>query len=80
MCTASTSLRGFNPLPTTCALPVARLTEASATPVTPDRASSIVATHEALPDKDREVATQEAMREIALAVGGTYNGYAVRAK
>ena len=35
----------------------------------------LVATHEAVADKDREVATQEAMREIALAVGGTYNGY-----
>jgi hypothetical protein len=38
----------------------------------------LVATHDAVADKDREVATQEAMREIAIAVGGTYNGYAVR--
>lgn len=38
----------------------------------------LVATHEAVAKKDREVATQEAMREIALAVGGQYNGYAVR--
>jgi hypothetical protein len=38
----------------------------------------LVATHEAVASKDREVATQEAMREIALAVGGTYNGYQVR--
>ena len=40
----------------------------------------LVATHAAVADKDREVATQEAMREIALAVGGQYNGYAVRDK
>jgi hypothetical protein len=40
----------------------------------------LVATHEALADKDREVATQEAMREIAFAVGGTYNGYQVRTR
>ncbi|HKW77759.1 MAG TPA: ribonuclease E inhibitor RraB [Candidatus Limnocylindria bacterium] len=39
----------------------------------------LIATHEAVAEKDREVATQEAMREIALAVGGTYNGYEVRA-
>ncbi len=38
----------------------------------------LVATHEAVAEKDREVATQEAMREIALAVGGQYNGYEVR--
>ena len=38
----------------------------------------LVATHDALVDKDREIATQEAMREIALAGGGQYNGYAVR--
>ncbi len=38
----------------------------------------VVATHEAVAEKDREVATQEAMREIALAVGGRYNGYEVR--
>ena len=38
----------------------------------------LVATHDAVNDKYREVATQEAMREIALAVGGQYNGYAVR--
>ena len=40
----------------------------------------VVATHDAVAEKDHEIATQEAMREIALAVGGTYNGYAVRAK
>ena len=40
----------------------------------------VVATHDELAERDHEVATQEAMREIALAVGGTYNGYAVRAK
>ena len=38
----------------------------------------LVATHDAVADRSREVATQEAMREIAMAVGGTYNGYAVR--
>ena len=38
----------------------------------------LVATHDGVAQKDREVATQEAMREIALAVGGQYNGYAVR--
>ena len=38
----------------------------------------VVATHEAVADKERDVATQEAMREIALAVHGTYNGYAIR--
>ncbi len=38
----------------------------------------LIATHEAVAEKEREVATQEAMREIALAVGGTYNGYEVR--
>jgi len=37
----------------------------------PDRAAA---------ERDREVATQEAMREIALVVGGQYNGYAVRSK
>jgi len=40
----------------------------------------LVATHEAVAEKEREVATQEAMREIALSVGGTYNGYQVRTK
>jgi hypothetical protein len=38
----------------------------------------VVATHDELAERDREVATQEAMREIAIAVGGQYNGYAVR--
>ena len=40
----------------------------------------VVARHDAVGGKDRDVATQEAMREIALAVGGTYNGFEVRAK
>ena len=40
----------------------------------------IIATHDEVAERDREVATQEAMREIALAVGGQYNGYAVRAR
>ena len=40
----------------------------------------LIATHDEVAERDREVATQEAMREIAIAVGGTYNGYAVRAK
>ena len=40
----------------------------------------LVATHDAVADTDREVATQEAMREIALAVGGQYNGSEVREK
>lgn len=40
----------------------------------------VIASHDAVAEKDRDVATQEAMREIALAVGGTYNGYAVRAQ
>ena len=40
----------------------------------------VIATHDEIAERDREVATQEAMREIAIAVGGTYNGYAVRAK
>ena len=40
----------------------------------------IIATHDEVAERDREIATQEAMREIALAVGGQYNGYAVRAK
>ena len=38
----------------------------------------LVATHDEIAEREREVATQEAMREIAIAVGGTYNGYAVR--
>lgn len=38
----------------------------------------LVATHDAVAEKDRDVATQEAMREIALAVGGQYNGYETR--
>ena len=38
----------------------------------------VIATHESRVEKDREIATQEAMREIALAVGGQYNGFAVR--
>ena len=40
----------------------------------------LVATHDEVAEKEREVATQEAMREIAIAVGGQYNGYAVREK
>ena len=40
----------------------------------------LIATHDAIAEKDREVATQEAMREIALAVGGHYNGFEERAK
>lgn len=40
----------------------------------------LIATHDAVGGKERDVATQEAMREIALAVGGTYNGFEVRAK
>jgi len=40
----------------------------------------LIATHDSVAQREREVATQEAMREIALAVGGTYNGYEVRAK
>ena len=40
----------------------------------------LIATHDEVATKEREVATQEAMREIALAVGGLYNGYAVREK
>ena len=38
----------------------------------------VIATHDAIADRDRDVATQEAMREIAVAVGGQYNGYEVR--
>ena len=38
----------------------------------------LIATNDEVAEKDREVATQEALREIALAVGGQYNGYAVR--
>ncbi len=38
----------------------------------------LVATHEAVDERDRDVATQEALREIALAVGGQYNGYETR--
>lgn len=38
----------------------------------------VIATHQAVAEKDRDVATQEAMREIALALGGQYNGYEVR--
>ncbi len=38
----------------------------------------VVATHAEVTEKDREVATQEAMREIALSVGGHYNGFEVR--
>lgn len=38
----------------------------------------VVATHDEVEEKDREVATQEAMREIALAVGGQYNGFQIR--
>ena len=38
----------------------------------------LIVTHDAVPSKERDIATQEAMREIALAVGGTYNGYEVR--
>jgi Regulator of ribonuclease activity B len=40
----------------------------------------VIATHDEVAERDREVATQEAMREIALAVGGHYNGYAIRAR
>ena len=40
----------------------------------------LIATHDAVTEKDREIATQEAMREIAIAVGGTYNGFEVRKK
>jgi len=38
----------------------------------------LIATHDEVAEREREVATQEAMREIAIAVGGTYNGFAVR--
>ena len=38
----------------------------------------LVATHDEVAEKEREIATQEALREIALAVGGQYNGYEVR--
>ncbi len=38
----------------------------------------LMATHDEVAEKDREIATQETMREIAVAVGGQYNGYAVR--
>lgn len=38
----------------------------------------VVATHDEVEEKDREVATQEALRDIALTVGGHYNGFAVR--
>ncbi len=38
----------------------------------------LIATHDEVKEKDREIATQEALREIALAVGGQYNGYEVR--
>jgi hypothetical protein len=38
----------------------------------------VVATHDEVSERDRGVATQEALREIALTVGGTYNGYEVR--
>jgi hypothetical protein len=37
----------------------------------------VIATHDEVAERDREVATQEAMREIALSVGGQYNGYCV---
>ena len=40
----------------------------------------VVATHDAVALPEREVATQEAMREIAVAVGGQYNGFEVREK
>jgi hypothetical protein len=40
----------------------------------------VIATHDEVAKPDREVATQEAMREIAIAVGGQYNGYAVRGR
>jgi len=40
----------------------------------------VIATHDEVAEQDRAVATQEAMREIALAVRGQYNGYAVRQK
>lgn len=40
----------------------------------------LIATHDEVAGMDRGVATQEAMREIAFAVGGQYNGYAVRAR
>jgi len=35
----------------------------------------VIATHDEVAERDREVATQEAMREIALAIGGQYNGF-----
>jgi hypothetical protein len=38
----------------------------------------LIATHDEVAVKEREVATQEAMREIAIAVGGHYNGFEVR--
>ena len=40
----------------------------------------LIATHDAVRSRERDVATQEAMREIALAVGGTYNGFEVRSR
>lgn len=38
----------------------------------------VIATHDEVAEKGREVATQESLREIALAVGGQYNGFAIR--
>lgn len=38
----------------------------------------VIATHDAVAEREREVATQEAMREIAHSVGGQYNGFEVR--
>jgi hypothetical protein len=35
----------------------------------------VIATHDEVAERDREIATQEGMREIAVAVGGEYNGY-----
>lgn len=38
----------------------------------------VIASHDEVDERDREIATQEAMREIAVSVGGQYNGFEVR--
>jgi hypothetical protein len=38
----------------------------------------VIATHDEVAERERGIATQESMREIAVAVGGQYNGYEVR--
>src|SRR5207249_10531078 len=71
--TASMSRRAFKPLPITSARPVARLTEASETPVTPRSVPSIVETQEAqcIPSTARATRVVAGGNTIGRESGGT---------